>query len=94
MKHAIMQQEQDALDLQSEDDTAAHMPWPGVYINGQPAPAGQGITTHLYSVDKHPSKEKWKYPVADDRYLKGKGTKKDVLDADWFESAAPEKKEK
>lgn len=41
---------------------------------------------------KHPTKEKWKYPVDDDRDLKGKGTKKDVLDDDWFE--APEKKEK
>lgn len=93
MKHAVMNKKQDADDLQAEDDTAARMPWPGVYLNGQPAPVGQWVTEHLYSVDKHPSKEKWKYPVADDRDLKGKGQKKDVLDADWFEEApAKEKK--
>lgn len=93
MKHAICTKESDALDLQSEDDTNAGMPWPGVYLDGTPAPAGQGVTTHLYDPQKHPKEEKWAYPVEDSKDLKGKGSKVDKLSDDWTVTAIEAPKE-
>ena len=95
MKHAILTSKSDAGKLQADDDTAAHMPWPGVYLDGSPAPVGQGVTRHLYDVQEHPSKDKWAYPVDDEKDLKGKGAKVDNLPADWEPAvgiAAPDEK--
>ena len=90
MKHAILTSKTDAEKLQADDDAAARMPWPGVYLDGTPAPAGMGVTLHRYDVAKHPSKEEYAYPVEDDAKSKGKAgdpiTKANLVDklpADW-----------
>lgn len=66
MKYAILPTEADATALQSADSDAAGLPWPAVYLDGTPAPEGQGVTTALYDVLAKPTGDAWAYPVADD----------------------------
>lgn len=83
MKHAILTSKADAEKLQADDCAAAKLPWRGVYLDGRSAPEGQGVILRLYDVVKHPTKEEYAYPVADDKDLKGKGSKVDKLPDDW-----------
>ena len=66
MKYAILPTEADATALQSADSDAAGLPWPAVYLDGTPAPEGQGVTTTLYDPIPKPDGTAWAYPVADD----------------------------
>ena len=66
MKWAITSTADEAAQLQAADDEAAGLPWPGVYLDGTPAPEGQGVTEHLYAPSEKPDHTAWAYPVADD----------------------------
>jgi hypothetical protein len=66
MKYAITTTADEAAQLQSADDDAAGLPWPGVYLDGSPAPEGQGVTEHLYAPRAKPDGTAWAYPVQDD----------------------------
>lgn len=88
-KMAICTSKQDAEKLQADDNAAARLPWRGVYLDGTNAPDGIGVTLRLYDVQKHPSKEEYAYPVADDKDLKGKGSKVDKLPDDWTAVQTP-----
>lgn len=65
MKYAIATTEADALTIQAADDESAGLPWRAVYLDGSPAPDGEGVTTHLYDVRAHPDGTRWAYPVAE-----------------------------
>lgn len=90
MKLAIATERAALEALQLSDDDAAGLPWPGVYLDGSPAPDGQGVTLHVRDVQPHPKDAKWAYPVADDAQAKAKpgeplakATIVDKLDATW-----------
>jgi hypothetical protein len=100
MKQAICSTESDARALQAADDKAGNLPWPGVYLDGTPAPAGQGVTLHRYDVQAKPDGKAYAFPVSDTAQSEAKAgdpikaaTIVDALPADWAAVADPIKEE-
>jgi hypothetical protein len=99
MKTAILTTEADARALQSADDKAGNLPWPGVYLDGRKAPAGEGVTLHRYDVTTKPDGKAYAFPVEDSAASKtpgdalSKATIVDALDATWAAKAEEPVKE-